>query len=291
MTLLMIAYVLNVLLMIALGVGLGVVLTHRFNLPWRFYWIGAATFVLSQVGHIPFNALVLPWLKNLGMPFPPTSAGIVAVAIFAGLSSGLFEETARWVMYRWAVKDARSWRKALVLGAGHGGIEAIIFGALAGWAVFQAIALLGVNDLSTVVSADQLPQVQAFLDAFRSASLFDTLLGALERSLALPLHLALSVLVLQCFTRQQGRWWLFAVLWHGSANGVTYCILQWTKNAYVAELSLAAFALFSLLIIWKLRQDEPPDAPENLAEPQPVLPIVIQPVGETTENLENTKYG
>jgi uncharacterized membrane protein YhfC len=290
MTLLTITYAFNALLMIALGVGLGVFLVYRFGLSWRWYWIGATTFVLSQVGHIPFNAVVLPWLVSMGMPMPPTTPGILAVALFAGLSSGIWEETARWVMYRWAVKDARSWRKGLVLGAGHGGIEAILAGALAGWAFFQAVALLGVADLSTVVSAEQLPQVQAFMDGFWSAPWYATLLGALERALALPLHLALSVLVLQCFARQQGRWWLFAVLWHGSANGLVYCVLQWTKNPYLTELSFAAFTLGSLLMIWKLRQDEPPPVPEVLPEPQPALPLVIRPVVETDENLENTKY-
>jgi uncharacterized membrane protein YhfC len=291
MAILMMTYSLNALLMITAGVGLGVWVTWRFHLSWRLYGIGAATFVLSQVGHIPFNATVLPWLKNLGMPFPPEPVGVVAVAVFAGLSSGLFEETARWVMYRWAVKDARSWRKALALGAGHGGIEAILAGALAGWTVFQAIALMGVSDLSTVVSAQQLPQVQAFVDAFWSAPWYATLLGALERFLALPLHLALSVLVFQCFARRQWGWWLLAVLWHGSANGIVYSVLQVTQNPYLTELCFAAFTLGSLLIIWKLRQDEPPEVMEIPSEPQPILPVVIEPVVETEENLDNTKYG
>jgi uncharacterized membrane protein YhfC len=290
MPLLIITHLLNTLLMIGLGIALGVFLTRRFHLPWRLYWIGAATFVLSQVGHIPFNAVMLPWLRSIGMPVPPEMTGIVAVAIFAGLSSGLFEETARWIMYRWAVKDARSWRKALVLGAGHGGIEAIIFGALAGWAYFQAVALLGVDDLATLVAPEQLPQVQAFMDAYWSAPWYDTLLGALERLLTLPVHLALSVLVLQCFTRRQWGWWLWAVLWHGSVNGIAYVVLQTTHNAYLAELTVAAFTLGSLLILWKLRQDEPPEDVEIASEPQPVLPLDIEPIAETDDHLESTKF-
>ena len=55
MDLLIITRLLNWLLMIGLPVGLGVYLTRRFRLGWRLWWIGAATFVLSQVGHIPFN--------------------------------------------------------------------------------------------------------------------------------------------------------------------------------------------------------------------------------------------
>ena len=47
---------LNGLLMILMPIGLGLWLEKRLRLGWRLWWIGAATFVLSQVGHIPFNS-------------------------------------------------------------------------------------------------------------------------------------------------------------------------------------------------------------------------------------------
>ncbi|MFZ6029120.1 MAG: YhfC family glutamic-type intramembrane protease [Chloroflexota bacterium] len=290
MTLLTVTYSLNALLMMALGVGLGAWLIHRFGLSWRLYGIGALTFVLSQVGHIPFNALILPWLFQIGMPRPPVAAGILGVAIFAGLSSGLWEETARWVMYRWGVKEARSWREALVLGAGHGGIEAVIFGALAAWTFIQALALSGVADLSTVVPAERLPEIQTFMEAVWSASWPASLLGALERLLALPLHLALSVLVLQVFRRRQMRWWLFAVLWHAAANGVTYGFLQWSQSAYLTELVFSLFTLGSCVIIWLLRDRQVPGVSAAAPEAQPVLPVAIRPAAETNEDLEKTRY-
>ena len=57
---------LNTFLMIGLGLGLGLVLHHRFDLPWGLYGVGALTFVLSQVGHIPFNMWLLnPWLAKI----------------------------------------------------------------------------------------------------------------------------------------------------------------------------------------------------------------------------------
>jgi uncharacterized membrane protein YhfC len=47
-----IAHLLNGLLMILLPIGLGIYLTRKLSLGWRLWWIGAGTFVLSQVGHI-----------------------------------------------------------------------------------------------------------------------------------------------------------------------------------------------------------------------------------------------
>ncbi len=57
---------LNTFLMIGLGLGLGLLLHHRFDLPWGLYGVGALTFILSQVGHIPFNSWLLnPWLAKI----------------------------------------------------------------------------------------------------------------------------------------------------------------------------------------------------------------------------------
>lgn len=64
-------HALNALLMIALPVALGIFLTRRFHLGWRLFFIGAATFILSQVGHIPFNLLVGSLYQRGVFPIPP----------------------------------------------------------------------------------------------------------------------------------------------------------------------------------------------------------------------------
>ena len=57
---LLFSYPLNGLLMITLPIALGIYLTRRFQLGWRLWWIGGATFVISQVGHLPFNSSHTP---------------------------------------------------------------------------------------------------------------------------------------------------------------------------------------------------------------------------------------
>jgi len=46
---------LNGLLMVAMPVGLAIFLMHRWKLGGRIWWIGTASFILSKIGHIPFN--------------------------------------------------------------------------------------------------------------------------------------------------------------------------------------------------------------------------------------------
>ncbi len=84
--------------------------------------------IFSQVLHIPFNALVNPVFNQFGFIALPLSLQNSILSVFLGLSAGLFEELSRYAMYRWWAKDARSWGKGLLAGAGHGGIEAILLG-------------------------------------------------------------------------------------------------------------------------------------------------------------------
>lgn len=280
-------YSLNGLLMIAIGVLWGVFLTRKFGLGWRLYGIGATTFIVSQIVHIPLNML-LTWLFQAGvLPTPPEAWQLAFNCVILGLSAGLCEEGARYVTYRWWARDARSWGRGLLLGAGHGGVEAIILGVLVLFGFFQMVAVENV-DLATVVPADQLALAQQQVTAYWSATWYDTLLGAVERFLTLPLHVACSVLVLQTFTRRQWRWLLLAIGWHALADGVVVAIYT-TQGAYLAEAAVAAFSLASVAIFWALRQPEPPPTEPEL--PELAAPVTALPPQEVTdETLEDSRY-
>src|SRR5215212_5914038 len=125
------SYLLNPVLMMALPVLLGLVLARRLGLPWRLYFIGAATFIGAQVVHIPLNLAIQNAVDAGLVPTPPATYGPLYSAVILGLSAGVCEEVARYLVYRYWLKDARHWRQALMFGAGHGGIEAILLGGLA----------------------------------------------------------------------------------------------------------------------------------------------------------------
>lgn len=87
-------YSLNVLLMFVLPLTLATVIARRRRVGWALFGIGAATFVGSQLFHLPFNWLV----DSAGvLPNPEASRrNLLMVAVFAGLSAGFFEEVARY---------------------------------------------------------------------------------------------------------------------------------------------------------------------------------------------------
>jgi uncharacterized membrane protein YhfC len=287
LNILYVTYFLNGFLMIALPVGLAIFLTSKFKQGWRLFWIGAATFIFSQIVHIPFNALVSPIFNQFGFIALPVVLQKAVLSVFLGLSAGLFEELFRYAMYRYWAKDARSWGKGLLAGAGHGGIEAIILGFLVLYGYIQMLSVRGM-DISTLVTPDKVEMAKAQIQAYWSAPWYLSMLGALERLFTIPLHLACSVLVLQSFTRWKFGWVGLAVLLHAVADGVAVFVSQIGFSTLAVEGIIGIFAIVSIAIIFVVRQ---PDSAPNL-EPDPVSTPEFKPipVDETDENLDKTRY-
>lgn len=274
----------------ALALGLGYFLTRRFKLSWRLYWIGAAVFVLSQVFHLPFNAFVLPALSRAGLlPSPPEPWALVSQGLILGLSAGIFEEGARFLMYRYWTRTARSWSKGLLLGAGHGGIEAMLVGAVILWSALNIFTLSGA-DLAARLPADQGALAEQQLTAFWALPWYDTFLGFIERLFTIPVHIALSLLVLQVFLRRQIRWLFAAVAWHTLLNAVGAVVVPQLYGMYWGEAVIGLFGLLSVGIIFALRSSETVEAAPDSAEAAPLNPIVLKRVEETDDQIESSRY-
>ena len=287
-----ITFTINGLLMIVTPIVLSVYLTRHFKTGWRLVWIGAATFILSQVGHIPFNYALDALFDNGILPAPPEEYALVFSAVILGLSAGIWEEGARYIAYRWPARDARSWGKGLVLGSGHGGIESILLGFLFFLTFVQLVALRDA-DLSKIVPADQLALAQQQVEAFWSAPLLSTILGGLERVFALCFHLSASVIVLQVFIRRQILWLFLAIGWHAFVDALAvYAIPTW--GIYTTEAVIGVFALISIGIIFTLRSPEPEPDEQVIPELLPVKDATslsnLPDIEESTEDIEKTRY-
>ena len=296
MNILYITHALNGLLMIGIPIGLGIYLTRRFQLNWRLWWIGGATFILSQVGHLPFNSLLNNlFLKGI-LPIPPEAYRLVVFSIIGGLSAGLWEEFARYFVYRWWIRDARRWKQGVLFGAGHGSMEAIILGVLVFYTYLQMAALKNA-DLATVISPDQLDAVQKGLQQYWSVSWPLSLLGAVERAFSIPFHIACAVLVLQVFTRKQTRWLWIAIAWHAFSDAAisgyaAQKLSAYSWGAYAIEGLVGLTLLINIPVILALRDRDQPS--EGIEAPPPSSPaeIMLPPpdIEETPENLDKTRY-
>jgi uncharacterized membrane protein YhfC len=187
-------------------------------------------------------------------------------------------------MYRYWAKRARWWGEGVLLGTGHGGIEALIIGGLVLFTYLQMVALRGV-DLSAFSPTDT-----AAIQQYWAIPWHLSILGAVERLFTIPAHIAWSVLVLQVFIRKQMRWLGFAILLHALLDGFGAVWISQTYGVYAAEAALGVFALINLGIIFALRQPKPQPPDEPAPAPLDKLPFIPVALVETQENLDKTRY-
>jgi uncharacterized membrane protein YhfC len=282
---LILTYALNGILMIALPIGLAIFLVKKWKMGWQTWWVGVVTFILSQVGHIPFNWGVDALLDRTGIIFWPMAAQQVFSAVFLGLSAGIFEETARYLVLRFWLKKARSWRNGVLFGAGHGGAEATILGILVLTSFVSMLVVRNMN-LAEVLPAAQIETAGQQIAAYWSVPWYDSLMGALERLFTLPVQIALAVLVMQVFTRKNILWLVYAILFHALIDGCAVFLAP-HLGVYWTEALLGTFSVISLLIIFLLKKPEP-ESPVIVVPESKIT--VLNPVEETQENLDATRY-
>lgn len=256
---------------------------HR-AVGWSLWGMGAATFVLSQVGHIPFNSLVVRLWQ------PDLTTQLIPYFIFLGLSAGLFEESARYLTFRFWAKEARSWGQGLMVGAGHGGIEAILVGLLfflqVANLVFYRVGLLDTALKS--VSSEEIALLDAAATALFSLPWYEALLGGVERIFAICLHLSASLMVLRAVTTGNWGWYAAAIGWHALTNTVSLYLAQ-TVSPLAAEGLLFIIALLSLGFIFAIRTPEP--VPPPLEPLPPPAPVELKPVTFDAAKLDESRFG
>jgi uncharacterized membrane protein YhfC len=272
--------------MIAIPVGLVLFVNSKFHIGWKLWWIGGMVFILSQVGHIPFNYLAGLILNKTSLVAWPRINQILFNSIFLGLSAGLWEESARYAMYRWWSKESRSWRSGISLGIGHGGFESFILGAASLYTLIQLLAVKNL-DISTLVPREQLTNTMQSISSYLSMPWYDALMGSAERILAIPVQIACSVLILQAFIQKNSGWVFVAIFFHAAVDCAAVLFISFT-NVYITELVVALFSLVSLLIIFHFKK---PDLEQIIVLPDLIPGIVrIKEIDETNENLDYTKY-
>lgn len=279
---------LSAALMIALPLAVGWWWARRWGARWGVFFAGGVTFIASQVAHIPFNSWVLnPLLTHFG--WDPVS-DIMArywVAILFGLSAGVFEEVARYLAYRFWMKDVRSWREGVFFGLGHGGVEAIILGALAGLALYAALAFQSTD--FEALEPDQLQAITLQFEAYWASPWFEVLLGFVERVFALMMHVSLALLVLQVFLRRRAWWLALAIIWHALVDAVAVFGL-YTWGPYWTEAAIGLLGISSLAIVWWLRPDGADQSPDNQPPLQPPSTNSLPKASNQEEKYDDTRF-
>lgn len=202
-------------MIISIGVPIAVTIYcyKKYKISFLNILVGAGIFILF--------ALVLE--KSMHVYFLKTNFNTSIIlesspwiyAIYGAFAAGIFEETGRFIGFKFLLRGRTQKKDGIAYGIGHGGIEAIIIGGIA---VFQSVYFSLLINSGTLYSTlgGKLPK--ATLDQV-SASIINTspylfLISGFERLFAFSIQLGLSMVVLYAVRSKKYRYLLYAVLIH-----------------------------------------------------------------------------
>ncbi len=208
----------------ALTLGVSLLLSFLLPIVLMIWWkkksqakistalVGALIFVVFVFG---LESICHQFV--LKMPFVLTNIWIYV--LYGGLAAGLFEETGRFVAFRFLLKKRTGRETAVMYGIGHGGIEAILLAGLSCLVNMAALILVmaGSETLLQTVFASNIEEMSA---AFLVQPAPVYLVTGIERVFAIALHISLSVLVFRAVRQKKFAYWLLAVLCHAAVDWI-----------------------------------------------------------------------
>jgi len=244
---------------------------HKYHVKVAPFLYGAAVFIVFQM------ILRVPLVQILSAQISPHLVGriglqVVYLAVLA-FTAALVETGGRWLGYRFVFgKLQKNWANGVAYGLGHGTAESALLVGLN--AVSNLVVALAVGAMGTEALAALDPTVAAQLasvpQALTDAGVIAPLLGALERMLTIPFHVAMSLLVLLSFTRGQSKWFWLAMAAHTFVDFTAPCLSAFTTlPSWGIELYIAIFTALSVFLILKLKGEGdtepiPIEAPQSI---------------------------
>ena len=234
---------------------LGIAVPAAAALVWRFRFhkgtlkatfIGAGMFLLfAMVLERLLHVLVIPLVMN----------NVVLYVIYGAVAAGVFEETARFLSFRFFLKKNRSAENAVSYGLGHGGCEMILLLGLQAVIALAMIATVSpdvVSELSSESDFYAYSRVISQLTAYSQVTYGNLAISVLERIAAMTLQVSLSVLVMEA-VMVKGRIWLYpaAIVIHALMDVPAVLYQCGVIPVIVCELIMAAFTAVWAVIAYK----------------------------------------
>jgi uncharacterized membrane protein YhfC len=187
----------------------------KTGLVWNVWGLGALAFIASQIVHLPLN-----WaIGLLGAPKGLALAPYPVYAASVGLSAGLCEELARYLVLRKWLPRSQDDRASLLFGAGHGGVESIIFGVLAGAGTLNMLLLSILPAKALGLTPETAREAYGAAIGYWASSPVTNVLAGLERLTAIAFHVMATHMVMRAVARRRIGWLLLAIASHAALDG------------------------------------------------------------------------
>lgn len=233
------------LLMVLVGGAPAVWWRLRSRTPWRWFWAGAAIWTVGVALKFAFAAFFYDsGLTAMESALPPW-AYLGLGSLYGGVLTGVFEDGVTLAAGLIWARLARDWRRAMAVGLGAGGLEAILLGL---------VTYLGaVHCLSDLAAEAELSAAVA------GGGAAWWLVAPAERFIATLCHTSSRMLVLLSVVTRRWRFFCCGFLLSIGVDGVA----GWldlsgrvdTMSHWALEIPFVPFAAASVLIIaWCARR-------------------------------------
>ncbi|MDO4292268.1 MAG: YhfC family glutamic-type intramembrane protease [Eubacteriales bacterium] len=212
------------------------------------FLLGCVTFFVS--------AILLEQILHtlvLGAFGTALTANNLLYALYGGVAAAVFEETGRYIAMKHFMKKNLTRQNALMYGAGHGGIEAIL---IVGMSYFANLAIaLMINDGQFAASLTSM-DADAQAAAVQSVSVLWTLpsyqffMAGVERVQAIVLHIALSVLVFRAVKSSKMAFFWIAMGLHFLVDFSAVALSPYLP-VWVLELVVLVLVATAAVPAWK----------------------------------------
>ena len=191
----MVILVLNMLIGIAIPLGLAIFFRKKYRCPLVPFWAGCgvmflSAFVLEQIVH---TVVLSSPAGNL------IRGNFWLMALYGGVMAGLFEETGRLLGMKFLLKKYHdNDDNALMYGAGHGGIEAFLILGMSSMSNLLTAAMINGGLMEKTMTALEPAQQEVTyhqLSVLWTTPAYQFYLAPVERISAIALQIALSILV------------------------------------------------------------------------------------------------
>lgn len=239
---------------IALPIGMLIFGAAKLKADIRAFLAGGAAYILFVViieaafqGFVFSTSFGDTILENLSY-----------MAVYDGFVAALFEETGRLLVFCTILRPLMKRDvNALMYGAGHGGVEAMVvlgFSMINNlkWTYYINTGRMDV--LTSGITKDALTAVENMIREFLDTPGYLYLLGSVERIFTVAVQLALSVLVWFAVRKKNVRYFVMAFLCHMLMTTGAEMLRMSELNPVLAQVCiglLAAAVVFCAKWVWK----------------------------------------
>ena len=234
--------IISIILCAGFPLAILIYMYKKYGISWKVVTMGAAAFIISQ----PMLRInILKVLNNSVWFNINVMQDYVVYSLFLGITAGVFEETARFICFKFFLKNKYQWHNGIAFGAGHGGIEALIFTLPV--CINNLIYSLSINSgkfeamlSKNGISSNMIAEMKA---SIVNAKSYLFLMTGLERVFTIVLHIAMSLMILYAVKYRKNIYFLYAILFHALIDSPLGIFMHFGVNIIFIEVYVMIMAL------------------------------------------------